>query len=93
MVHTEAHELRDLPDDDSFVEIVIKLPCRRRLNVEFRASDRVGLVMTLLHGRGWDMGEHRLYRESDGSSLVDFSRLQDEGIRSGDILALEPLRR
>ena len=88
----ESQEERGLPDDSPMMDLVLKLPNNRSVNVTFRATDRVGLVMTLLHGQGWHMGKHRLRRENGtGFGLVDYLQLRDAGVQPNDVLIVEPL--
>lgn len=78
-----------VPDDVSAVQLILKLPNGRRRTYVLRRADRVGLLLTRLHGDGWDMSTHTLRLEAHKASLVDYLRLQDEGIQNEQVLVLE----
>lgn len=77
------------PDDEAMVDLVVKLPDNKRVKCSFRRSDRVGYVISWLHGQGCDMKKNRLCRAYPKVPLEDSLRLQDVGIESREMLIVE----
>jgi hypothetical protein len=89
-ITTPTHSCPEhLEDDHSRIEVVVKLPRRKSMRWTFRRSHRVGLIIMMLHGQGFDMRKHQLYIEKSNHALVDYRRLQDEGIQQGQVLVVK----
>lgn len=79
-------------DDEALVELVVKLPDSQRAQASFRRADRVGYVISWLHGQGWNMKKHKLCRAYPKTTLDESLRLQDEGVQSREMLIVERLK-
>jgi hypothetical protein len=89
-ITTPTHSCPEhLEDDNSKIEVLVKLPRRKSMRWTFRRSHRVGLIIMMLHGQGFDMRKHQLYIEKSKHALVDYRRLQDEGIQQGHVLVVK----
>lgn len=83
---SDPHE----PKDTTTLTVIVKLPNGNESHFTFKKSDRVGLLFVKLEARGWDMDRHLIRGEFDSAELTDYLRFQDECIRNGQWLVLEP---
>jgi hypothetical protein len=89
-LETNSCKVAGAPDDDeTMVELVVKLHDNKRVKASFRRADRVGSVISWLHGQGLDMRKHRLCRSFPKAVLEASCRLQDAGIQTREMLILE----